>query len=68
MRINAKWTQDLNISIKNKTRTLSKRNSFIICSEESLTMTQRLKVIKRKNAKFKCILKNREITQSPNVI
>ena len=56
MRINAKWTQDLSVSIKNKTRALPKRNSFIICSEESLTMTQRLKVIKRKN-KFKCIFK-----------
>ena len=48
MRINAKWTQDLHASIKNKARALLKRDSFIIHSEESLTMTHRLKVIKGK--------------------
>ena len=47
-RINAKWTQDLHASIKNKARALPKRDSFIIHSEESLTMTHRLKVIKGK--------------------
>ena len=47
-RINAKLTQDLHVSIKNKARALPKRDSFIIHSEESLTMTHRLKVIKGK--------------------